>query len=266
MASLIRSAKSGNDWTDDDLTAYNITILSLNSDEFFLAPDPPLDHINPAILNSPLCDKNPTMSDAAAGYLGYLGLATRPTEGCFTIDFTAETLRLLGFNEHSAVVFSYFTIPLTICGEADHVAQADVCLLYTSALSLLVLIKSRTLTNGANAEAQVVAEAVAAFQFNNKQRRDHGLNYLDVMTIPCIIMDGTRPTFYLVPVTAELNNAVITGQYPATQTQVLRCVTTATHTSAGMEDPEYRKLALKRLSAFKTSAKNHWVHILEGLM
>jgi len=48
------------------------------------------------------------------------------------------------------------------------------------------------------------------------------------MTIPCITMSGTRPTFYLVPVTTELNDAVITGQYPATQTRILRCATVLT--------------------------------------
>jgi hypothetical protein len=41
------------------------------------------------------------------------------------------------------------------------------------------------------------------------------------MTIPCITMSGTRPTFYLVPVTQELSTAVIGGVYPATETTVL---------------------------------------------
>ncbi|KAF8836673.1 hypothetical protein BDN67DRAFT_973863 [Paxillus ammoniavirescens] len=58
-------------------------------------------------------------------------------------------------------------------------------------------------------------------------------------------MKSTRPTFYLIPVTTELSNVVITGQYPATQTRVLRCVTVARRASTGMEDTEYRKLALK---------------------
>ena len=86
------------------------------------------------------------------------------------------------------------------------------------------------------------------------------------MTIPAITMTGTRPTFFLVPVTVGLSNAVITGQYPAIQTQVLRCSTAlAPARRAGMEDTEYRQLALKHFLAFKMLAKSHWDRILEGV-
>ena len=88
------------------------------------------------------------------------------------------------------------------------------------------------------------------------------------MITPCITMTGTRPTFYLVPVTTELNDGVIAGQYPATQTRVLRCVIVETHTrraSTEIEDTEYRELALKCFLAYKAVAKSHWVGILEGV-
>ena len=82
-------------------------------------------------------------------------------------------------------------------------------------------------------------------------------------------MTGTRPTFYLIQVT-ELSpkRSVICGQPPATQTGVLRCVTTATHmghVSVGMEDTECRELALKRFLVFKTLAKSPWERIYEGV-
>jgi hypothetical protein len=131
-----------------------------------------------------------------------------------------------------------------------------------------MLAEDKTLTNRTSAVAQVIAVAIVAFQFNNKKRMDHGLDSLGAMTLPCITMNGTLPTFYLVPVTTELSNAVITGQYPATQTRVLACATVPTHilrASTGMEDTEYRKLALKRFLAFKLLAKSHWAHVLEGV-
>src|SRR5258707_15753231 len=43
MAKLIRTVKSGSDWTANELTAYNITIVSQNKEEFFGTtnfPDP----------------------------------------------------------------------------------------------------------------------------------------------------------------------------------------------------------------------------------
>ncbi|KAK1217045.1 hypothetical protein PQX77_020319 [Marasmius sp. AFHP31] len=265
MANIPRSAKSASDWTEKELLGYNITIRSLPPNEFFTTPDPSLDHIDPAILSSPPGDASPALSDIAAEYLGYLDLAVRATQECFIHDFAAKTLRLLGFNERRTVVSSRYIMPLTICGE-NRDAEADVCLIhYSPTFVLLVLVDNETLTNRLDAEPQVVAEAIAAFQFNNTKRTEHGLDCLDAMTIPCITMTGTRPTFYLVPVTTELSDAVITSQYPAHQTHVLRCPTVPPRASTGMEDTEYRKLALKRFLAFKTVAKSHWSHILEGL-
>jgi hypothetical protein len=88
------------------------------------------------------------------------------------------------------------------------------------------------------------------------------------MTIPCITMSGAQPTFYLAPVTLELSNAVATAQYPSSETVVSKCVTVMTRTrraNDGMEDTQYRQLALQRFLAFKTLAKSHWEVILEDL-
>ncbi len=51
---------------------------------------------------------------------------------------------------------------------------------------LLVLIEDKTLSNRTDAESQVIAEAVAAFQFNNQfnnqKREERGLAALAAMT------------------------------------------------------------------------------------
>ena len=268
MANALRSAKSGSDWSRNELLAYNITISSVTPNQFFHhGADPSLDHLDPAILNASPGSDDPSLSEVVAEYLGYLDLATTATQESAIDDFAVHTLRLLGFNERNTLVRTRYVIPLTICGDANRAAQTDVCLLHRPTLVLLVLVEDKTLSNRTDAEAQVVAEAIAAFQFNNMKRGDSGLPLLDSMTIPCITMSGTRPTFYLVPVTQDLSNAVIQGHYPATQTQVSKCVTVGTHArrpSEGMWDIEYRKLALKRLLAFKTLAKSHWRQFLDG--
>ena len=264
MATIIRSTKSSSDWTNEELIAFNITISPLSPDKFFPTPDPSLGDIDPVILDTPSDGRAyPTLSNAAADYLDYLDFATSVTQESSIDSFVIETLKLLGYNERHAIVSMRYTIPFTSYGE-DCVAQPDVCLIHNPVVLLPVLAEYET---SANAEARVVAEAIAAFQFNNMKRREHNLNPLDAMTIPCIKMSGTRPTFYLVPITAELSNAVMSGEYPKNTTQVLRCVTKATniHISTGMGNVEYRKLALKRLLAFKELAKSHWVHVLEGI-
>ena len=262
---LVRSAKSDNDWNDHNHIAFNTTVSSLLPADFFPTPDPSLDHIDPAILNSPLgSNPNLAISGVSPRYLDYLDLATRVPQECFILDFAAETLRLLGFEERRAFVFQRYSIPLTIPGEADPVDQTGICIIHAHpTLVLLVLVIAKTLTNEAGPETQVAATAITAFRFNNKMREDHGLNPLDAMIIPCITMANTCPIFYLVPVTTALINTVI-GQCPSSQSQVLRCPTVTT-SNAGMEDTEYRKLVLKRLLAFKALARSHLVHILEGV-
>ena len=186
--------------------------------------------------------------------LNTLATAARAAQENFINDFTAETLKLLGFNERGTTVSTRYVIPFTMCGEANRVAQTDMCLIHRPTSILLV----QTPSNRTNAEAQVIAESIAAFQFNNRKRSERGLDPLDAMTIPVIPMTGTCPTSCLVPITLELSDAVISGQHPVIQTHLQRA-------SIGMGNTEYRKLTLKRFLAFKTLAKSHWIPILEGV-
>jgi hypothetical protein len=118
------------------------------------------------------------------------------------------------------------------------------------------------------AEDKVIAEAIAAFQVNNMQRVNWGLPELQSMTIPCITVAETRPTFYLVPVSMDLSNAVEMGQYPLVETEVLKCVTVFPkghnrRISDGMRGPEYRKLALQR---FQDTSRESLDEILARLV
>ena len=144
MAQLIRSAKSGSDWTGAELLAYNIAISLTSLDVFFqhTSQDPSLDHLDPAILSSPNAN-DPNLSNTAARYLGYLDLATNITQESAIDDFAAATLLLLDFDEHQFnTVATRYIIPLTICGET-RVVQTDVYLAYCPSTVLLVLMKDR---------------------------------------------------------------------------------------------------------------------------
>ncbi|KAF9535447.1 hypothetical protein CPB83DRAFT_841763 [Crepidotus variabilis] len=234
MSTFLRTAKSASDWTNSELSAYNIAFDDMSPNDFFPPFEPSVDHLDPAILSSPPGDTNSAISDAAASYLGYLSLVTRATDHNFVVDFAAETLKLLGFNEPCTTVVTRYSVPLSICGEENHVAQADVSLIHNNPnVVLMVLVQDKsTPSNRCNAGAQVVAAA-------------------------CITINGTVPTFYLVPVTTELGTAVATGRYPNSPTVVSKCAIAAAH--VGMKDIEYRRIAFKRLLAFKTLAKSHWL-------
>ncbi|KAI0285459.1 hypothetical protein BGY98DRAFT_946046 [Russula aff. rugulosa BPL654] len=160
------------------------------------------------------------LSDDTYRFLGYLDLATNTSQETAIVDFARELLRVVGFEERGRILRTRHTIPLSICGENNTVAQTDVCLMDRRSTILLVLQDDKTIFNPSDPEPQVIAEAIAAYQHNNQRRNRMGLPTLNTMTVPCITMVGTRPTFYLVPVTRELSDAVITGQWPEVETKV----------------------------------------------
>ena len=262
MANLIRSAKSGSDWGRNELLAYHITIAPIPPQDFFCQEaDPPLTGLDPALLDSSLDLDDANMSDDTYRFLAYLDLATNTSQETAVDDFARELLRLVGFEERGSILRTRHVISLSICGENNTAAQTDVCLMDRRSTILLVLQQDKTIFNPSNPEPQVIAEAIAAYQHNNGRRAGMGLPTLNTMTIPCITMVGTRPTFYLVPVTRELSDAVTTGQWPEVETEVLKCVTVAgrhRRLSEGMEVPEYRKVAFRRMIAFRAIAKSHW--------
>jgi hypothetical protein len=260
------SAKSSRDWTVSELMAYNISISSVPAAEFFPIPDPPLpDHIDQGILDGESRRNlgHSNLSDAAVEYLGQLDRTiSRPYDGAMN-DYIRDTLKLLGFNERRVNIATHFNIPFDNCKDQRD-AQTDVCLVHQSIPSILLIVLNEDKSFPGDAEPRVIGAAIAAFQYNNWERSHSGYQELDTMTIPCIIMSGISPTFYLVPVTTKLNNAVMHGTHPTTQTQVMKCLTLLNHTNIGMGDIVYRKLAFKRFLAFKELAKRHWMPRLQG--
>ncbi|KAG2127890.1 uncharacterized protein EDB93DRAFT_1185866 [Suillus bovinus] len=154
-------------------------------------------------------------------------------------------------------MYSAYPIPSVTGDNIRQVAQISVCLVDTESMMLILLQMNKTETGRSNVEAYIIAAAIAAYQYNNSKQQERGLHPVDVMTMPCITMVGTRPTFYLVPVTKALSDAVITCQYPSDRTEVLKCEVPSDY-DGGMEVPEYRGVALQYYVAFKSLAKSNW--------
>lgn len=265
MANLLRSAKSGSDWTGNELAAYNINIVQQTAIEFFGAhPSSSLSAIDPAFINNDTQAVGPEVSKDTYRVLRLLDLATKGNTGMESAidDFARETLRIMDYEdrEYDLVLRSRYEIPLAICGEANRSAQTDLCLIQGSSTILLVVQEDKTIYSKKDPEPQVIAEAIAAYQYNSRILQNH----ITEMTIPCITMTGTRPTFYLVPVTKELSDAVVSGQYPASVTTVFKCTVPiiTRRLSEGMREPGYRKVALQYFEAFKTLAKQHWQRLV----
>jgi hypothetical protein len=159
-------------------------------------------------------------------------------------DFAREILRALGYEKRDLLFRSRFAIPLLnygipICGSLP---QTGVSLVQGSSIILLVVQEDKTVAGISNPEPQIIRQAIANFQWNNRIRVQLGEYELDSMTFPCIVMTGTRPTFYyfkLVPVTRNLSESVAASKYPSSPTVVQRCVVTFNSLSEGMETPDF---------------------------
>ena len=138
---------------------------------------------------------------------------------------------------------------------------------------LLVQEDKRQAATMLDAPAQLIAKAIAAFSYNNALREDAGLEPLDAdvrilllsvrslllmlwQVIPGIVMAGTYPTFYKIPVTSQLVYNVRNGLYPDQPTIVTfhrpEVPRPNRRRSEGMKPLDSRAIILRCYEAFKT--------------
>ena len=255
---LIRSAKSGSDWGRIELAAYNITVESQDTATFFeIDPLPglPLPHVHPDMLNQ--LEAEHTTDLGVCRMINAMDLAMNgaPLEESAVDDFAVRLFDMLGYTSRSIMVRTRKDIELVVCGMSMH-AKTDVCLMMNrSEIILLVQEDKWHLEDRGDPEAQLIAEAIAAFQSNNKRRILAGLLPLKHHLIPGIVMIGTAPVFYKIRVTKELSDAVIYGTFPKTTTVVYFHVPPVPRPygrlSEGMKPLDNRRIVLQCYEAFK---------------
>jgi len=252
MANLDRSAKSGNDWTIDDLRAYNIITEPRDFGSFFGQPWPTLQPSE--LLTKQFADE--MTSDENYEVIRFMNLAMDrvPNNESKVVQFMEKLLAVLEYEGLARGVFLRQQMPLFICGESRH-ATADVCILDMSNI-LMVLQEDKRHMGGGDPDPQLIAVALAAFQFNN-YRRTRILNEpaRASMVIAGITMLGTAPTFFKIPVTQDLVSAVEQGEYPASQTIVTMHQPEIPRPSyrvmEGMEPLDNREVIFSCFEAFK---------------
>lgn len=253
MASLIRSAKSGSDWTENELYAYNIDVVYQDAATFFQIPSLPPPTVHPDILNLP----GPAHATDPRVYqlLRTMDLAMfADAEESAVDDFAFVLFQELGYTPVGRVIRTRKDIPLVICGEQRH-AKTDVCIVDEGSILLLVQEDKRH-ADGGDPIPQLVAEAIAAFHSNNLTRTQAlGLPALASKVIPGITMKGTSPIFFKIPVTLELVAAVIGGRYPNAPTIVHAHLPTiprpADRWNEGMKPLDNRVAILSCYEAFR---------------
>ena len=178
MANLIHSAKSGSDWTQGDLDAYNIHMHVEDTATFFGIPCLPQPQVDLEILNTEIVD-NMTM-DKNVELINLLDNVIVPTgsEESAVHDFAVELFKMLGFVRCYRVARTCKDIPLLICGEQRH-AKTDVCIIDCSQNDVLLLVQEFGEEKILDARAQLIAQVIAVFTLNNSLRSDVSLSELD---------------------------------------------------------------------------------------
>ncbi|KIJ42665.1 hypothetical protein M422DRAFT_254106 [Sphaerobolus stellatus SS14] len=235
LANFVRRAKSGSDWSSNELPAYNVTIVERDEQQFFSGPLPP--YTGPAGFVQ-YEGRVRGINKESLALIKRLNLVMKTGEGEESAvgDFATEVLRALGYETEQTVIRTRKALRLNVDSHILLLVQQD-----KSHISLT------------DSEAQLVAQAIAAFQTNNVNRHANlFLSLLQSYVFPGITVIGTFPCFYKIKVTHDLNLAVRTGQYPAVETVVERYTPRVpSHLNDGMRPLDNRLKILQCYEAFK---------------
>ncbi|KAG6825412.1 hypothetical protein H0H92_003765 [Tricholoma furcatifolium] len=281
------SVKSGSEWNNSDLKHCNVNIIDVDFASFFDGlKEVPVPSVSPAILSTkaafpqqphPLQTHTALMNEERS-FFKYLeaAMVAGELQTSAITDFIFHTLQLLGFTEpkpsklhnehvghHRRVLRRDHDLPLFMCGRTVH-TTADLCLLFPGeeehhGNQVLLLAKAAPFpTPGSEpqcAEAQLIAQAIGAFQCYNRDRRRARLDSVETEVIPGLIMQGTTPILYKIEITASLVECVQSAQKPTRVTSVKRLrvpmESPGTVVAEGMIPLGNRKIMLGYLEALK---------------
>ncbi|KAH8993687.1 hypothetical protein EDB92DRAFT_1852753 [Lactarius akahatsu] len=260
MATLIRSTTPGSSWTRDELRAYNITVASQDIATFFGNPTLPQPSIRQVTLEDETYPPEGVANKDDRKFFVYLEDATKPPPGEeSSVDtFATHLLSLLGYDElvSHCYVAGRRDIPFFMCGGNTH-AKTDACVVNLHTEIFLLVQEDKRFQSEVNPEPQLIAEAIASFQFNNGLLRKKGKKPIEKKTVPGITMIGTTPTFYKIEVTQDLVDAIETAQYPESPTIVHKLVPPVEDFDGshlrkdGMKTLSNRAVILRCFEAFK---------------
>jgi hypothetical protein len=171
MTNLIRSAKSGSNWSTNKLMAYNISVHRTNFTRFFGHEPGPIDHLDPNLLSSADPMITVDFSQATYRFLAYLDLASHvnASQESAIDDFGRSVLEVTGFDIRGTILHTRY-----VCGDPpDKATKTDVCLVHLNSMILLVVQEDKMNQSGRKPEAQVIAKAIATFQYNNGDVQRH---------------------------------------------------------------------------------------------
>jgi hypothetical protein len=262
MAHLIRSAKPGSDWTQNELRAFNIEIETVDVARFFRKPDLPRPSVRQGILSNehyPI-DGLPDKDDQIFFDLMDQAMSNVPGQESAVVKFTAHLLKLLGYDDIDDFDRSFrqrVNMPLSMCGSRVP-TTADLCVVDRSFVDIALLVQVVKMhPDQLDPAPKLIAQAIATFQRTNMRLSNMGLPTLFQMDIQAITIFGTAPTFFEIYMTHDFLEAVERGSYPSQAATVRRLVPPVPQPAlleeCGMRLLDNRAVILGCFEAFKKS-------------
>ena len=254
LARKFRPSKMGRKWTQDDVLAYNITVVYEDLTTFFGVTDLP----------SPDVEIGALISQDAASAKSYratyimlrqMSDLMNPDEDPVnrvpnTIDFVKGLFDVIYYAD---VLKKRFTMrpKLNYMESQGRPPLLDICIRDDSKAILLV-VKVDSHSRGFDPEPRLISDAIGAFHQDNVMRAKRlGTNALPSKIMPGIVMDGTMPTFYKIPITAELVRAVAAGERPEQETIIHAYRPEVPRPEEGMKPLDNRHIILSCFSSFR---------------
>jgi hypothetical protein len=168
-----------------------------------------------------------------------------------TIDFVIQLLNVICYANATQMRFMIMRTKLLCMESQGRPPQVDVCIMDETDAVLFVVKVDRP-SRGFDPEPRLISDTIAAFRNDDMRRVKHlGTNALGSKVTPGIVMDGSMPTFYKIPITPELVGAVESGEHPEQETVVHAYRPGVPRPEEGMRPLDNRYIILSCFEAFR---------------
>jgi hypothetical protein len=243
----------GRRWTQDDVLAYNIKVVYQDLQTFFGVTDLPPPNTESRIFTAR--DFATAVEPGTSHMLRHMDRITRAADGdnkrSSTIDLVRELFEVIHYPNlaQKREMTMYHTLRyLRSCGRPP---QLDIGIMHDfTTISLVVKVNKHS--PWFEPEPRLISDVIAAFQNDNIVRvKRLGIDPLISKVMPGIVMDGSMPTFYKIPVTHELVRAVESGKRPEDETVVYAYRPRVPKPEEGMRPLDNRQIILSCFEAFR---------------
>jgi hypothetical protein len=247
----------GRKWTQDDVLAYKIKVVHQDLRTFFGITNLPAPDVENDALTAQ--DRATATDRRTCGMLWHMN----------DVDHVDDMDRAMGTHNREPATTDFVTVLFDViryptvarsvmmrhrlrylAGRGMY-PQVDVCIL-DDTRSVLLVVKVDSHLRGSDPEPRLISAAIAAFHNDNIGRVEHlGADPLTSKVMPGMVMDGTMPTFYKIPITPELVTAVESGEQPDQETVVHVYRPEVPRPEEGMRPLDNRSIIFSCFEAFR---------------